>query len=128
MTAADAPGLRRVGRLDEGERWEAIAGAAAVVVPGSLESLSLLALEAWALGRPCLLNAASPVLAGHLRAAAAASAFSGAAELAARAAELIDDPARGRRHGRAGPRVRVRDLSLGPRRGSACARCSRRRA
>ena len=60
------PGVRAVGRLDERERWEAIAGATAVVVPGSIESLSLLALEAWALGRPCLLNGTSPVLAGHV--------------------------------------------------------------
>ena len=89
---SDAPGLRRVGRLDERERWEAIAGAAAIVVPGSLESLSLLALEAWALGRPCLMNAASPVLAGQVERSRGGIAFGDAGELAARAGELIDTP------------------------------------
>lgn len=88
-----APGLRSVGRLAEAERWEAIAGAVAVVVPGELESLSLLALEAWAVGRPCLLNAASPVLAGHAARGGGGLTFSGAADLAARAAQLLDDRA-----------------------------------
>ncbi len=91
---SDAPGIRRVGRLGERERWEAIAGAVAVVVPGTLESLSLLALEAWAMGRPCLLNAASPVLVGQAQRSGGGVTFSGAAELAARARELIDAPQR----------------------------------
>jgi glycosyltransferase involved in cell wall biosynthesis len=91
---SDAPGLQRVGRLDERERWEAIAGAAAVVVPGYLESLSLLALEAWAVGRPCLMNVASPVLAGHAERSHGGLAFADATQLAARAGELIDNPQR----------------------------------
>ena len=87
--AARAPWVHSVGRIDECERWEAIAGAAAVVVPGSLESLSLLALESWALGRPCLLNAASPVLAGHAKRSGGGFMFADAEQLAARASELI---------------------------------------
>jgi glycosyltransferase involved in cell wall biosynthesis len=83
--------VRSVGRLDERERWEAIAGAAAVVVPSSMESLSLLALESWALGRPCLLNGASPVLAGHAARSGGGFTFSTADELAARASQLIGD-------------------------------------
>jgi glycosyltransferase involved in cell wall biosynthesis len=86
------PWIHSVGRLDERERWEAIAGAAAVVVPGSLESLSLLALEAWAVGRPCLLNAASPVLAGQGARSGGGVTFTGAEELAAQAARLVADP------------------------------------
>jgi glycosyltransferase involved in cell wall biosynthesis len=84
--------VRSVGLLDERERWEAIAGAVAVVVPSSLESLSLLALESWAMGRPCLLNAASPVLAGHSARSGGAFTFTTADDLAARAAELIREP------------------------------------
>ncbi len=86
----DTAGVRRVGRLDEQERWEAIAGAVAVVVPGSMESLSLLALEAWAMGRPCLLNAASPVLAGHTARSGGGLTFHDASQLAAQAGHLID--------------------------------------
>jgi glycosyltransferase involved in cell wall biosynthesis len=91
---AGAPGIRAVGRLGENERWQAIAGAAAVVVPGSLESLSLLALEAWAAGRPCLLNGASPVLAGQAARSSGGFTFTDPRSLAMRAADLIDDPAR----------------------------------
>ncbi len=98
----DAAGLRRVGRLDEHERWEAIAGAAAVVVPGSLESLSLLALEGWVLGRPCLVNAASPVLAGHLERSGGGLGFANAEQLVARAAELIESPGSARAMGERG--------------------------
>ena len=87
-----APWVTSVGLLDERERWEAIAGAVAVVVPSSLESLSLLALESWAMGRPCLLNAASPVLAGHSARSGGAFTFTTSAELAARAAVLIREP------------------------------------
>ena len=83
-----------MGRLDEPERWEAIAGAVAVVVPSAMELLSLLALEAWGMGRPCLLNAGSPVLAGHAARSGGALMFGNADELAARAAQLIDSPSR----------------------------------
>jgi glycosyltransferase involved in cell wall biosynthesis len=99
---AGAPWVRSLGHVDELERWEAIAGAVAVVVPGSLESLSLLALEAWTMGRPCLLNAASPVLAGHAARSGGGLTFAGAAELASGAAELIDHPERAAAIGAAG--------------------------
>jgi glycosyltransferase involved in cell wall biosynthesis len=99
---APAPWVHGVGRLGERERWEAIAGAVAVVVPGSLESLSLLALEAWAMSRPCLLNAGSPVLAGHLARSGAGFGFREPGELAARAGELLDNPVLGAAMGAAG--------------------------
>lgn len=86
------PWVRTTGRLSEAERWEALAGAAAVVVPGRLESLSLLALEAWAVGRPCVVNMASPVLAGHLRRGGGGLGFGGPAELARHLTHLLDHP------------------------------------
>jgi glycosyltransferase involved in cell wall biosynthesis len=96
------PWVHSVGRLDERERWEATAGAAAVVVPGSLESLSLLALEAWAVSRPCLLNEASPVLRGHLLRSGGGFTFTDAEELASRAAQLIEHPGQAAVMGAAG--------------------------
>jgi glycosyltransferase involved in cell wall biosynthesis len=59
------PGVLATGRLDSGTWADCLSAATAVVVPGGLESLSLLALEAWASGRPCLVNGLSPVLAGQ---------------------------------------------------------------
>ncbi len=55
-----------VGRIDEQAKWDALAGALAVVVPSRYESLSLLTLEAFASGAPVLGNAASEVVAGQL--------------------------------------------------------------
>jgi glycosyltransferase involved in cell wall biosynthesis len=101
-TSASAPWMIGVGRLGERERWEAIAGAAAVVVPGSMESLSLLALDAWAMGRPCLLNAASAVLAGHAARSGGGLTFDGPEQLAAGAIELLDQPDRAALLGSAG--------------------------
>jgi glycosyltransferase involved in cell wall biosynthesis len=102
--APAAPGVIPVGRLDEAERWDAIAGAAAVVVPSFHESLSLLALEAWSLGRPAVLNAASPVLAAQAARSGAAIAYRGADELAAAAERLLTDPGRAASLGEAGRR------------------------
>jgi glycosyltransferase involved in cell wall biosynthesis len=99
---AGASWVHTVGYLDDRERWEAIAGADAVVVPGSLESLSLLALESWAVGRPCLLNSASPVLAGHAARSGGGLTFTGADDLARQASELISNPEKAAAMGAAG--------------------------
>ncbi len=101
-TVAPEPGVVPLGRVDAGLRWDAIAGAAAVVVPSFHESLSLLALEAWALGRPALLNAVSPVLEGQARRSGGALAYRGPEELATAAARLLADPELARRLGEAG--------------------------
>jgi glycosyltransferase involved in cell wall biosynthesis len=93
-----------VGQLDEASRWDAIAGAAAVVVPSFHESLSLLALEAWAVGRPVLANGASPVLRGQVLRSGGGIAYRGAAELGLAAADLISDPDVAAALGRAGQR------------------------
>ena len=97
-------GVLRLGRLDEGDRWDAIAGAAAVVVASRQESLSLLALEAWACGRPALLQAASPALAGQAARSGGGLTFEGVPGLAAAARRLLDDPGLAARLGEAGRR------------------------
>lgn len=55
------------GRVDEQTKWDALAGALAVVVPSRYESLSLLTLEAFAAGTPVLGNAACDVVVGQLQ-------------------------------------------------------------
>jgi glycosyltransferase involved in cell wall biosynthesis len=94
----------RAGRLDRDLLWDAIAGATAVVVPSFLESQSLLAVEAWTVGRPALLNAASPALAGQAQRSGGAIVYRGAAELTAAAAALLEDPDRAAALGAAGRR------------------------
>ncbi len=75
-----------------------------MVVPSRLESLSLVALEAWAAGRPCLLNGDSPVLAGQAQRGGGALLFRDPAGLGDGAARLVADPAEAARLGEAGRR------------------------
>lgn len=102
--AGGAAGVVSLGWLDEAERWAALAGAEAVVVPSQMESLSLVALEAWAMGRPCLLNGNSPVLAGQAGRSGGALLFHNPAELAETAERIVTDPGQARRLGDAGRR------------------------
>jgi glycosyltransferase involved in cell wall biosynthesis len=65
MRIPDEPFIRFAGLLSEAERLEALQAATAVVVPSPYESLSLLALEAFAVGTPVLANARSEVVREH---------------------------------------------------------------
>jgi len=95
-------GIVHLGRLSEQEKWDALAGCAAFVMPSLLESLSLVTLEAWAAGRPVIVDARSPVLAGMARRASAGLAYRSASEFAEICELLVDDPALGDRLGRSG--------------------------
>jgi glycosyltransferase involved in cell wall biosynthesis len=59
--------IRAVGAVDEQTKWDALAACEFIVVPSEFESLSLALLEAWACGKPALVNARSPVLVAQCR-------------------------------------------------------------
>jgi glycosyltransferase involved in cell wall biosynthesis len=65
MSLPEDPSVRFAGLLSEGERVQALEAATVVVCPSPYESLSLLALEALAVGTPVLVNARSEVLVEH---------------------------------------------------------------
>ncbi len=65
MPIPEEPFIHFAGRLADAERFEALEAATVVVVPSPYESLSLLALEAFAVGTPVLANARSDVLVDH---------------------------------------------------------------
>lgn len=65
MSLPEDPSVRFAGMLSEGERIQALEAATVVVCPSPYESLSLLALEALAVGTPVLVNARSEVLVEH---------------------------------------------------------------
>jgi glycosyltransferase involved in cell wall biosynthesis len=67
MTIPESPHVRFAGLLSDIERAEALEAATVVVAPSPYESLSLLALEAMAVGTPVLANARSDVLVDHCR-------------------------------------------------------------
>ena len=95
-------GIVHLGRLSEQDKWDALAGSSAFVMPSLLESLSLVTLEAWAAGRPVIVDARSPVLAGMARRAGAGLAYRTGPEFAEICELLADRPELGDRLGAAG--------------------------
>src|ERR1044071_3104312 len=61
----DHPRIRHLGFLDDTDKFDAIAGSDLLIMPSFFESLSMVALEAWALGKPVLANGRCDVLKGQ---------------------------------------------------------------
>jgi glycosyltransferase involved in cell wall biosynthesis len=61
----DHPRIRHLGFLDDTDKFDALAAADLLIMPSYYESLSMVALEAWALGRPVLANGKCEVLRGQ---------------------------------------------------------------
>jgi glycosyltransferase involved in cell wall biosynthesis len=68
-------GVRVLGRISEEQKEDGLAGALAAVVPSRFESLSLLALEAFAQGTPVLAREDSEVLKGQVQRSQAGALF-----------------------------------------------------
>ena len=67
--------VRVLGRISEEDKFDGLAGAVAAVSPSAFESLSLLTLEAMAVGTPVVGNAQSLVVAGHIERSGAGASF-----------------------------------------------------
>ena len=61
----DHPRIRHLGFVSDEDKFDGIAAADALIMPSYFESLSMVALEAWALGRPVLANGRCDVLQGQ---------------------------------------------------------------
>jgi glycosyltransferase involved in cell wall biosynthesis len=59
------PRIHHLGFLDDRDKFDALAAADLLVMPSYFESLSMVTLEAWALGRPVLANGHCDVLKGQ---------------------------------------------------------------
>lgn len=59
------PRIHHLGFLDDQDKYDAMAAAEVLIMPSYLESLSMVALEAWAMGKPVLANAKCDVLQGQ---------------------------------------------------------------
>ena len=57
--------IRHLGFLNDADKFDAMAAADVLIMPSYYESLSMVALEAWALGRPVLANGTCDVLKGQ---------------------------------------------------------------
>ncbi len=102
MPLPERPDVRYVGTIGAEEKWDAYAGCTALFVPEAFQSLSLVALEAWAMGRPVICPASSNVLASMSRRASAGVPYRGPAEFAEICELLLEKPEIGDRLGRAG--------------------------
>jgi glycosyltransferase involved in cell wall biosynthesis len=59
------PRIRHLGFLEDVDKFDAVAASELLIMPSYFESLSMVALEAWALGKPVLANAKCDVLKGQ---------------------------------------------------------------
>jgi glycosyltransferase involved in cell wall biosynthesis len=59
------PRIRHLGFIDDADKFDAMAAADLLIMPSYFESLSMVALEAWALGKPVLANGKCDVLKGQ---------------------------------------------------------------
>lgn len=103
MAVPTSSRVRLSGWLDDADRDALVAGAAALVMPSRHESLSLVLLEAFALGVPALANGRCGPLADHVAASGAGECYRGGRQLRAgllRALARPDDERR--RLGQAG--------------------------
>jgi glycosyltransferase involved in cell wall biosynthesis len=65
MQVPSDPDIHYLGFLGDVEKFDALDGAELLVMPSFYESLSMVVLEAWALGKPVLANALCDVLKGQ---------------------------------------------------------------
>jgi glycosyltransferase involved in cell wall biosynthesis len=102
MQLPEVPWVNFAGLLSERERLQALEAATVVVVPSPYESLSLLALEAMAVGTPVLCNGRSEVLVEHCRQSNAGLYYQNRDEFIECTALLLDDDRLRRAMGRNG--------------------------
>lgn len=65
MRVPQHPRVHHLGFLPDTDKFDALAAADLLIMPSYFESLSMVALEAWALGRPVLANGRCDVLKGQ---------------------------------------------------------------
>jgi glycosyltransferase involved in cell wall biosynthesis len=89
----DHPRIKHLGFVSDQDKFDAIAGAEVLVMPSPYESLSMVALEAWALGRPVLASARCDVLVGQCLRSNAGLYYEDAREFAGALDRMLSDPA-----------------------------------
>ncbi len=67
MEIPSHPDIIPLGFVDEQTKWDALAACELLVMPSPYESLSIVLLEAWTLGKPVLVNGHCEVLVGQCR-------------------------------------------------------------
>jgi glycosyltransferase involved in cell wall biosynthesis len=86
----DHPHIRHLGYVSDDDKFDVIAAAELLVMPSFYESLSMVALEAWALGKPVLVNARCDVLLGQALRSNAGLYYETASDFAGALDALLD--------------------------------------
>lgn len=86
------PKIRHLGYVSEDVKAGLLAACDVLIMPSSYESLSVIVLEAWAMGRPVLVNAACKVLEGQCIRSGGGLFYRGYAEFAAALRLLLERP------------------------------------
>jgi glycosyltransferase involved in cell wall biosynthesis len=102
MPIPDHPRIRHLGYVADQDKFDVMAAASALVMPSFYESLSMVALEAWALGRPVLANARCDVLLGQSRRSGAGLCYEHFGDFETMLDRLLDDPSAAADLGRRG--------------------------
>ncbi len=92
MTFSENAHVRLMGVVPDGEKLAAIARARALVMPSRHESLSMVVLEAWMMGRPVLVNGDCEVLRGQVLRANGGLYYRRYEEFAAAMDVLVEEP------------------------------------
>ena len=98
----DSPHVRHLGFVSDEDKFDGMAAADLLVMPSYFESLSMVALESWALGRPVLANGACDVLKGQCLRSNAGLFYDSYDEFAAALGWFARHPAEARSLGRNG--------------------------
>jgi glycosyltransferase involved in cell wall biosynthesis len=86
------PRIRHLGYVSDQDKFDVLGAAEALVMPSYFESLSMVALEAWALGRPVVANARCDVLVGQCQRSNAGLYYENSRDFASILNRLLDDP------------------------------------
>ena len=92
MEITESDDIITVGFCDEETKYSAIRDAVCLVNPSAMESLSIVLLEAWAMGTPGLVNAKSKVLAAQCLRSKGGLPYSSSREFSHHLQSLIEDP------------------------------------
>jgi len=84
------PRIRHLGYVSDRDKFDVLAAAESLVMPSPFESLSMVALEAWALGRPVLANGRCDVLVGQCQRSNAGLYYQNGLEFEALLETLLD--------------------------------------
>jgi glycosyltransferase involved in cell wall biosynthesis len=111
MRVPDSPHIVWAGFGTEEDKFDAMKGSSAVIMPSQYESFSIATLESWLMGKPALVNGASEVLKGHCLRSNGGLFYGDYEEFEAALEMILNDKDLARRLGESGKKYVLRNYS-----------------